>query len=277
MSRRLTFILTVGVVVIWAIWAAFLLVEVDQSVTDQASLTYETTGQFGDSFGVLASLMSALAIIGALYSIHIQSINHERQQFESNFYKLLDNFSRERERVIIWIMGEPLDKVLHKRATYHSLKSHLREQKHVFKGQACMAILLYRLRDSLGPNGYSDSKLVAQHYRKVMMHANMVKTLFRLLYHIMKMIDRSEVNDKYLYSRILRAHISQTEFCLLAYNCAIDEGMAKFKPLAEKYSLFHNMQHQNLDDCEQAEMRFFHRRIGENAFRFEKSESVKYV
>lgn len=41
--------------------------------------------------------------------------------------------------------------------------------------------------------------------------------------------------------------MSDAELLLLAMNCAYGEGLEKFKPLAERYALFHNM---NRDDVE---------------------------
>jgi len=276
LSRNSAFALIILVLSIWGGWVVFLLSTVGSEFTSPSAQPFEAAGQFGDAFGVLASLMSALAIIGALYSIHVQSRNNDRQHFESNFYNLLDNYTRQRDNVSMWIMGKPLSDKLYGKAEYHGLKRVLRKQEHLFQGARCFQIQVVRLRDLIGLEGFSDTKFVGRKYREVMANGDSILLLFRLLYHIVTIIDRSGMDDKYYYTRILRAHISQSEFCLLAYNCVVGEGREKFRPLIERYSLLHNLKKENLDSHQRAELRFFQRKFDNNAFRFEAVEPVKY-
>lgn len=90
------------------------------------------------------------------------------------------------------------------------------------------------------------------------------------------MIDKSSVDNKEIYSRIVRAHLSDPEVCLISYNCAIGDGRFKFKSLVEKYSALHNMKNDYLDRYEKAEMRFFKRKIHNDAFRFDDIIPVTY-
>ena len=60
---------------------------------------------------------------------------------------------------------------------------------------------------------------------------------FRSLYNIVKFIHNSDIEDKRLYSNLLRAQLSVNEMTLLFYNCLSDLGYEKFKPLIEEYSL----------------------------------------
>ena len=64
---------------------------------------------------------------------------------------------------------------------------------------------------------------------------------FRHLYHIFKFIDRSDELDKYMYTSIVRAQLSNDELCLLFYNCLSNYGKEKFLPLVEKYKLLKNI------------------------------------
>ena len=60
---------------------------------------------------------------------------------------------------------------------------------------------------------------------------------FRSLYNIIKFIHNSDIENKRLYSNLVRAQLSINEMTLLFYNCLSDLGRKKFKPLIEEYSL----------------------------------------
>ena len=60
---------------------------------------------------------------------------------------------------------------------------------------------------------------------------------FRSLYNIAKFIHTSDIENKRLYSNLLRAQLSVNEMALIFYNCLSDLGSEKFKPLIEEYAL----------------------------------------
>ena len=64
---------------------------------------------------------------------------------------------------------------------------------------------------------------------------------FRTIYHIIKFIDKSDIENKKQYIAIARAQLSSYEQILIFYNCLHDNGNEKFKPLIEKYALFKNI------------------------------------
>ena len=64
---------------------------------------------------------------------------------------------------------------------------------------------------------------------------------FRNLYNIVKFIHKSNPNNKYYYSNLLRAQLSSFELIMLFYNCLSQFGDKKFKPLIEEYHLLQNM------------------------------------
>jgi len=64
---------------------------------------------------------------------------------------------------------------------------------------------------------------------------------FRTLYQIIKLVDTSEIENKYQYTSIVRAQLSSYEQILLFYNCLHENGNKSFKPLIEKYALFKNI------------------------------------
>ena len=60
---------------------------------------------------------------------------------------------------------------------------------------------------------------------------------FRSLYNIVKFVDNSQLENKKLYTNLIRAQLSSYELALLFYNSLSDMGFEKFKPFIEKYSL----------------------------------------
>jgi len=64
---------------------------------------------------------------------------------------------------------------------------------------------------------------------------------FRNLYHIIKFIEESDIENKKRYTNFVRAQLSAGELALLFFNCLSKLGSEKFKPLIEKYSLLKNM------------------------------------
>ena len=72
-------------------------------------------------------------------------------------------------------------------------------------------------------------------------HQSELGHYFRMLYHIIKFIDASEINDKKRYTNFVRAQLSSYELVLLFYNGLSKFGREKFKPLIENYSLLKNM------------------------------------
>lgn len=276
MNGRIAAILATFVVCIWLSWLLFLLLGANAPVST-SSLPFEKLGQFGDSFGVLASLMSTLALVGALYSIHLQNKNYDRQQFESNFYTILNSVKEKQKEIHLTIIERiPIAENLSEKAEYKKLIKSLRKTKHEFKGPQAFRVILYRIRNEIGFDGYADPKTVAIKYRKIISGNILLKNYFRILYHLYAMLENSSVENKEIYSRIIRAHLSDPEVCLIAYNCSVGDGRFKFKKLVEIYSTLHNMKNDYLDPYEKAELRFFRRKISNDAFRFDNIAPVTY-
>ena len=191
---------------------------------------FETVGQLGDSFGPLNTFMAGLAAIGALGAYFAQKqeladakaeATAERalaakRDFESTLFNLIELFrDTAREIEVADIYNQ--DAVSGRDAINRLVEERLPRSKAQSNdiGTAYRSVYLF-FRDDLG------------HY-------------FRTLYHIVRFIDDSEIEEKILYTRILRASLSNSEIVLLALNCLHGEGQKKFKPLVEKYALLHNV------------------------------------
>lgn len=63
----------------------------------------------------------------------------------------------------------------------------------------------------------------------------------RNLYHILKFVNQSQLDNATVYSKFVRSSLSSDELLVLFYNCHTMLGRDKFKPLIEKFNLFKNM------------------------------------
>lgn len=88
-------------------------------------------------------------------------------------------------------------------------------------------------------------KSVKELYRKIYNeNEDYMSRYFMSLYHIFKFIDRNNSIDdeeKKYYSSLVRAHLNNFEQALIFYNCNLEYGEKKFKPLVDKYDLIQNM------------------------------------
>ncbi|MGG0360258.1 putative phage abortive infection protein [Bacillus tropicus] len=71
---------------------------------------------------------------------------------------------------------------------------------------------------------------------------NELGNYFRNLYHIIKFIDESDINEKQTYIRIIRAQLSTDELILLLYNGLSDYGSTEVLKLLNRYNFLHNIE-----------------------------------
>ena len=72
-------------------------------------------------------------------------------------------------------------------------------------------------------------------------HQEEIGHYFRHLYHIIKFVKTSDIDDKRRYTDFVRAQLSSFELALLFYNGLSAHGREKFKPLIEEFALFKNL------------------------------------
>lgn len=64
---------------------------------------------------------------------------------------------------------------------------------------------------------------------------------FRSLYHLVKFVDDSKVNNKQKYVDLIQAYLTDAELHCTFYNGIAIYGRDKFKPLLDKYSFLENI------------------------------------
>jgi hypothetical protein len=173
-----------------------------------------------------------LELKGQKEEMQAQNETLRQQKFENTFFQLLTLFTsivnsldlRSIRTKEVSTVGRDCFNIF-----YTRFKVHLSEKIHGkgnYSGNLSKATIENAIQayDTLYLNERSD----LSHY-------------FRTFYHIIKFVDKSEIENKKQYVSIARAQLSSFEQMLLFYNCLHSNGVEKFKPLIEKYALFKNI------------------------------------
>lgn len=278
MRKLFKFIVPIIISMIWTAWTVILFISKEgyyAGSSDANANPFAVTGSFGDSFGPVASVMATIAAIAAYLAFTGEQESRSVQNFESNFFTLLSSFESTTNQLRM-VRFEKRKKQLSK-YNYKKLQTTINSDvSREFSGRSSLRIILYLIRNDITPPGYGNIKVVAQHYDEQFDRwVGQLGHYFRTLYHIMRLIDKCP-HDKMYYARIIRAQLSNDELCLLAYNCVVGEGRYKFKDLAVRYSLFHNLHQPRSDEFALAEFNFFLRKIPREAFRFEENFPITF-
>jgi hypothetical protein len=195
-----------------------------------ANWKFENSGQFGDSFGPLGALMSAIAAVSALMAYWSQreeldrvkesavadKIAMEKRDFEGTFFNLLNLFRKAVSNTDI--------------GTGDTIKS----------GQdAFQRVVTSYFRNDA--RSLTEEDLEYRYKEMYKKHGNDLGHYFRLLYHIIRHIHESDIENKMFYVRIVRATLSSSELILLGLNGKFGGGVLKFAPLIEQYAILHNI------------------------------------
>jgi hypothetical protein len=238
--RYLVFIL-VGIFIVWAMSGLFIY-----------RLGVAERGVFGDMFGAVNALFSGMAFGTLIYTawlqkeelalqrreltltreelkgqkkaIELQTETFELQRFESTFFSLMAaqrsivEAMEIRDHTGVWSSVDCFKDLYIRLQEVHS-----RDGIHA-QGQGNVLVGVRGVYESV----YNQFEFSLGHY-------------FRHLYHIIKFINESNVQNKKRYASLVRAQLSSYEHVLLFYNGLGIRGSDKFKPLVEKFSLLENM------------------------------------
>lgn len=209
----------------------------------------DKAGTFGDSFGVLTSLFSGLAFAGIVFTVLLQreelSLQREElrltrdeiknqndaikhQNFESTFFQML----RLHNDIVSSI-------------DIRAISGDVTSGRDCFTNFSTSLTGTYRNFDRIfGVHDDLDERQRTEIVYREFWKQNQYKLghYFRYLYTVFKFIKESEVENKRLYTNMVRAQLSDHELLLLFYNCLYKYGVEKFKPIAEKFALFDNLE-----------------------------------
>ena len=171
-------------------------------------------------FSQLEVKYTRLELAGQKEEMATQNATLIQQKFENTFFQLLANHNS-----IVNSLDIMRTSSSGNRETYAN-------------GRDCFVTFFDRFRRT---NRDSNMTVVLQKYNSFFQkNVADLGHYFRNLYHIIKFIDESEIENKKRYTNFVRAQLSSGELALLFYNCLSVFGYDKFKPLVEKYALLKN-------------------------------------
>lgn len=220
----LPFLVVIGVILFFPYWfTQFSLV----------NFNLEKTGSIGDTLGgTMGPFIAIAAAILTFFAFWVQFKANEqqklfikKQRFEDNFFRLLDNHQRIVESMDL-ARKEDNDTIARSRDCFKSMhRSFIARNRNDNASKTDIDSVM-----SVYHNVQEEFKSDLHHY-------------FRFLYHILKFIKNSDIEEeeKYRYSSILRASLSAYEIPFVFYNCLHEVGISHFKPLIEEFSFLKNI------------------------------------
>lgn len=236
----------------------------------------EITGTFGDSFGAVNALISALAFAGVIVTFRLQrkELDLQRQELKAQreeFTQQNKTLKLQRFENTFFHMMELQQQIV------NDLYIQLNEKEQVIQGgqhsnevivdtsvkgrQVFEYIYLMRTQFRRKEGCFGTILCKGLKCYNQVIYRELLDHYFRHLYTILRYVDETDafnVNDegvedskytfvqKYHYTTIVRATLSRYELLLLYYNGLSEFGKLKLKPLIERYALLNNLDIQSL-------------------------------
>lgn len=196
---------------------------------------FSNTGAFGDSFGPLSTMMGAAAAIGAFLAWHAQREELKRVRANDEQNKADAAIARDEQTFF------NLVKFFQDNVSFTDIQRSDGPDK---RGQDAFGFILSRVDRRINQGISSAYSFTFNQYVNDLGH------YFRTVYNIVNFVDKSNIENKYFYIKILRSLLSNSEIALIGLNCEHGEGKTKFKPLVEKYALLKNLSSDLVDNYE---------------------------
>ncbi len=205
-----------------------------------------TIGQWGDSFGALNALFSALAFVAVLFTLKQQrddlarqqlqiataEQNHHRQRFEDNFFQLLSVIRENREDVRF-------------RNSEDYLASNPRASKRSKHGHHAFRLAYREMRYWIRREQRNSSELGKQQLSALyaqMVHVRYESTLgayFRLVYETLDRVERDphlSEQEKDEFGNLVRGQMTSFEAAIAGCN-ALNDFAKDFERLVNRFRL----------------------------------------
>ena len=195
-------------------------------------------GLFGDRFGAINALFSALAFWGVLAALYVQwrDLREQRrrldtQTFENKFFQLLAIHNDIVTALDLRARGDAAV-VATGRDCFRSF----------FERKLAQA---YQAAAAAEPAGDARDVINAAYTQFFVTNKGDLAHYFSHLYHILKFVDASQIEDKRFYSDLLRGQLSTYEVAILFYHCLSQAG-GHLKPLVERFALLASLSGEDL-------------------------------
>lgn len=243
--------------------------------TYATGLACDQQGIFGDMFGASNAFFTGLSFTGVIIAILLQrqELRFQREELEltrNEMVRTRNEFELQNETLKIQRFENTFFEML---SLFNSIVNTINvkdDNNEIVTGRKAINFILSKLEFSTrtytkGAEYLKRSEGLTMntplHKRLEQLNLNDIQLIyhdiyddyndilghyFRTFYHIIKLIEFSDIRDKKRYISIARAQLSNTEQLLLFYNCLHRNGNEKFKPLVEKYALLNNLDHNHL-------------------------------
>ncbi len=235
MDKRLLWGITAVIALMFFLYLIFLI----DFVLPDGMLTIENAGVFGDSFGILTSLFSALAFIGVLLTyaaqkeesklqkIELQESRREfkKQGFENTFFQLLKQHTD-----FIRNLGEP-DAVISK------------DGREVMKGIKENLQSYMRQRDVTVNNPEEGIQESFENFHQS--EGDRLSQYLGIVFIVLRFLSESEIEDKDIYIRLTKAQLYRHELYIIFYYSLTPKGDHLKKYISE-FKLMENLHFKEL-------------------------------
>ena len=241
-SYTLLFILLGVCFIAWLTWPFI----VDHWIAQGA----EEKGQFGDLYGGINALFTAVAFAGVIYTVLQQKTELRLQRDELELTrKELRGQKEVMQRQVDNLEVQSFEGTFFQMLRLHNdilntfdINLGNRKLNIIETGRDCLKQILEKMSFNGSLKDISQLKReIEQEYGRIWKTYNgELGIYFRSLYTLVKFVDQSDSANKKLYTNIIRAQLSEQELILILYNCLwLKES--KFTPLVMKYELLKHL------------------------------------
>ena len=207
--------------------------------------TISEKGAYGDTYGTINALFTALAFVGVITTILLQKkeLTLQRQELKLTREELAG------QKKQLQIQSDTFKQQRFENTFFELLRVHIDivsalsmpgsdPRGNQIRGRVCLGYQMEILREFSKKNVNNPiDKAFEKLYRNSPPHLG---HYFRQLYHIVNFVDKSEIEEKQRYADFVQAQLNNNELILLAYNGLSKHG-ENFKPLIEEYGLLENL------------------------------------
>lgn len=235
------------------LWLAVALVVAIWSASGYVLYGESDRGTFGDMFGAANALFTGLAFAILIFTVWLQrhELSLQRKELELTRHELQgqkEQLQEQNKTLRVQRFENTFFQLLRVHNDIISAIDLMDEDGHTTKSRDCFRVFYKRLRKIFGPHVMYDTpdddslETACRTYREFYdAHQEEIGHYFRHLYHIIKFVKTSDIDDKRRYTTFVRAQLSSYELALLFYNGLSEHGREKFKPLIEEFALFKNL------------------------------------
>ena len=202
-------------------------------------------GAYGDMYGTVNALFTALAFVGFLTTIFLQRKELILQRVELSLTrKVLEGQEKQ-----IKVQSSTFHQQRFENTFFELIRIHIEivsalsksGRKTEIRGRECLGSQVNTLRQIWTEFGGKVTNLIDEAMDKLYNdNPPHLGHYFRQLYHIVLFVHSSEVQKKQRYADFIQAQLNNDELVLLAYNGLSKHG-GKFKPLIEEFGLLENL------------------------------------